>query len=517
MFHKLRELSKDLAIYGIGDIAVSIVNFLLLPVYVRYLSPGDYGVLGLLSGVEVVAKVVVRLGLDGSFMRFFYDCDTQHTRQRLASTLFFFLLAVNGLLLAVSLGASALLAEFLFGSERYTRALQLTLANTFVIGFTFFPFHVLRIERRAVEFGVLTLSRSIGTLLLRIVLIVGFGFGVMGVVLADVIMTAVLMVLLLRWFGPLIRPVFSIPLLRDALKFGLPRVPHAAAQQVMAAGDKVILAMYVSLAQVGIYTMGVSFGLTQKLFLSAFEYAWAPFYYANSREPDGRRILSLVTTYGFAVLCLLTAGLSAVAEDLLLTVVGSDYRSAAPVVTWTAVGVLFQGVYLLTSIGLNITKKTGFYPIATITAAGVNIALNLLLIPSFGLVGAAWANAASYAVQAGLAFVFAQAFYAIPYEWPRLVRVAAAAVIAWAIARSVPDLAPLVGLVSRGALVVGIFGGALLASGAFSTEELRLLAASRVRRAHDIPPTALVTTEPAAEIAAPGTLSGPAARADPEG
>ena len=99
MFQKFRELSKNLAVYGVGDVAIQIVSFLLVPVYVRYLSPADYGVLGLLGGVEAAAKLFFRWGLDGSFMRFWYDCEDQPARQRLASTIFFFLLAINAVLL----------------------------------------------------------------------------------------------------------------------------------------------------------------------------------------------------------------------------------------------------------------------------------------------------------------------------------------------------------------------------------------------------------------------------------
>src|SRR6476619_6718115 len=100
-----------MAIYGLGDVAVSIVNFLLLGIFVRYLSADDYGVLGLLGSVEVVAKIVFRFGLDGSFMRFFYDCKTEEERQRLASTIFFFLLAVNGAVLLGLLAATPALSR----------------------------------------------------------------------------------------------------------------------------------------------------------------------------------------------------------------------------------------------------------------------------------------------------------------------------------------------------------------------------------------------------------------------
>ena len=92
MFQKIRELSKNLAIYGLGDVAIQAVNFLLLPVYVRYLTPSDYGVLAILGSVEAVTKLFFRWGVDGSFMRFWYDCTDDRDRQRLASTLFFFLL-----------------------------------------------------------------------------------------------------------------------------------------------------------------------------------------------------------------------------------------------------------------------------------------------------------------------------------------------------------------------------------------------------------------------------------------
>ena len=67
----------------------------------------------------------------------------------------------------------------LLGAEGYTLALQLVLLNTFAIGFTFIPLHVMRIEDRARQFTLFTFSRSAATLLLRIVLVVGFGSGAM--------------------------------------------------------------------------------------------------------------------------------------------------------------------------------------------------------------------------------------------------------------------------------------------------------------------------------------------------
>ena len=512
MFHKVRELSKDLAIYGVGDVAISVINFALLPIFTLYLSTGDYGVLALLGAVEVVSKIVFRFGLDGAFMRFYYLYDGEADRQKLASTIFLFLLLVNSVLLLVAVLAAPLASAHLFGwtadvpaAERsmHVRALQLVLLNTYAISFTFFPFHLLRMQKRAAEFSLLTVARSISTLLLRIFFVIGLGFSYMGIVVADVLVTALLLAILLRWFAPLIRPVFSRAMLRESLAFGMPRVPHAFAQQVMAVGDRFILSWFRPVTEIGIYSMGATFGLTQKLFLSAFEYAWAPFYYSTAREADGQRVFAVITTYAFAVLCLMTAGLSATGADLLALMVPDTFAPAAEVITWTAVGVLLQGVYLLTSIGLNITKKTQYYPLSTVAAAAASIALNIALIPRFGIVGAAWANAAAYALQAAIAFRFSQRFYPIAYEWGRLVRVAAAALLGYLVAQQLPAMSPLAGVLARGSTVLVVTGGVLGLSGFFHAAEMEILKRLR-RRSKDesasvLPPE---TTEFAGEIIA---------------
>ena len=477
MFQKIRELTKHLAIYGSGDVAIQALNFLLLPLYVKFLSKADYGVLALLASVEATVKLFFRWGVDGAFMRFWYDCADEREQQRLASTLFLFLVGANGALLALSLVAAPFFGGRLLQSEGYTLALQLVLLNTFAMGFTFIPFHVLRIEGRSREFSGLTLARSASTLVLRLILVVGAGLGVMGVVVADVIVTAVLLVVMLRWFIPLLRPVFAPGILRKSLAFGLPRVPHGFALQLMAVGDRFVLTRYVPVQDIGLYSIGVSFGLIEKIVLGAFEYAWAPFYYATAREPDAGRVFRTVTTYGVALLALMTAGLCAVAADLLNLASHGLFVAATGVMMWTAIGVFFYGVYLLTSIGLNITSNTTYYPVTTAIGAGLNIGLNFALIPRFGIIGAAWANGAAYAVQAGLAFAFSQRFYPIRHEYGRLARAIAAAVIAFLVAERLPVMPALVGIIVRGTTVVAVMTALLWITRFFNTDEIRALQA----------------------------------------
>jgi O-antigen/teichoic acid export membrane protein len=246
--------------------------------------------------------------------------------------------------------------------------------------------------------------------------------------------------------------------------------------------------------------MGVSFGLIPKIALGAFESAWAPFYYATSREPDAKHVFTTVTTYGITALALMTAGLSAIGPDLLHVMTRGRFVDAAPVVTWTAIGVFFYGVYLLTSIGLNITTNTKYYPLSTVVGAAVNVGLNFLLIPSYGMLGAAWANGASYAVQSGIAYHFSQRFYPIPYERARIMWAVAAAILAYGAASFLPGMPPLAGLLARGTTVVVVMGGVLGVAGFFNADELRWLNRLRHLRGRKPVTRAADVTEMAGEI-----------------
>jgi hypothetical protein len=184
------------------------------------------------------------------------------------------------------------------------------------------------------------------------------------------------------------------------------------------------------------------------------------------------------------------------------------WSDVATVITWTSLGVFLQGIYLLTSIGLNITKRTQFYPVATMAAAATNVSLNFLWIPRYGIIGAAWANGAAYAVQAALGYVLSQRFYAIAYEWGRLARVCGAGVVASLVARWLPrvrldvdprsTMAHLPDVFTRGTTVVVVYLGLLAVSGFFQPEELKRLRALRRRSG---PPRAGTASPDSTEMA----------------
>lgn len=487
MRERVRHLSKGVAVYGAGDAAIQIVNLGLLAVYVKgeFLLPSDYGALLILVGVEAFAKVLLRFGLDGAFMRFYYDRAAGAPLARLTSTIFWFLLVVDLIVIAGALAASGWIGPRVFADPNHLAGLRLMLLNVFLISPTFLPFHLMRMRDQAVAYSAFMFARSAGTTVARVVLVIGLGYGIAGWFLADLAMTLVLLPLLWRRIRPHVAATFSAPELRALLRFGLPRVPHGVALQALDAGNRLLLAAYLPQARLGIYQNGVTLATGIRFFLAAFETAWAPFYYGTAKQADAKTVFRKVTTYGIAVLVLLAAVTTSVARDAILVMLEPTYLDATRVIPLVAAGICFQGVYLLTSIGINLTGRTELYPVATFAAAGIGLGSGLYLMPRYGITGAAVAFLLAYATQATVAFVLAQRVYPMRYETARLARIlgaglAAALVGVWV----VPPMPALAGLLVRAAATTAVYAALLWTTGFLRGSERAFLGEvwARLRR-----------------------------------
>jgi O-antigen/teichoic acid export membrane protein len=343
------------------------------------------------------------------------------------------------LFLCVALGARGLTA-LLFGHDQPVSTLViLAAADVWLGSFAFVPLNLLRIQERPGLFSSFAVARHATNTALK-VLLVTQGWGVAGVLWSDLVATGLFALLLAPTLFRNASRHFSWPLLRECLRFGAPKVPHGLMVQAQNLADRKILDLFVSRAEVGVYQMGYTFGQGVKFALSAFEPAWQPFVYSQLKSPDAPRTISRVVTYAWAGFATLALGVAVFGRELLILMTPKNpaFQAAAPLIPPVALAYLFHGAFLLTSIGIGVRKEARYYPIITTLTAATNIAANFALIPRYGMLGAAWATVASYALMAALGLMFSQRLYPIPFEWPRLTRVAGAALVAFVLSLFAP-------------------------------------------------------------------------------
>jgi O-antigen/teichoic acid export membrane protein len=402
-----------------------------------------------------VAKIVFRLGLDAGFFRVYYDLDTDGERRRLAGTVALFAAAVGtAFFVATVLGAGGL-ARLVLDTDApgLRRLIVLAAADVWLGTFAFVPLALLRIQDRPGLFSALAVFRHVVNIVLKVALVMK-GLGVAGVLWSDAIATFLFSLALLPILLRHATLALSLPLLRAALGFGAPKVPHGILVQALNLADRKILDLFVSRAEVGIYQLGYTFGGTVKFALSAFEPAWQPFVYSQARRPEAPALLARVVTYAFAAFLGVSLAVAVLGGDLLVLMTPRNpaFWAAAGIVPVVALAYVFHGAFLLGSIGIGIEKRARYYPMITAAAAATNIAGNFLMIPRFGIAGAAWATVVSYAVMAGLGVLLSRRLYPVPFETGRLAGLLAAASLVYAVSLLAPaDLAR--GLAVKAALV----------------------------------------------------------------
>jgi O-antigen/teichoic acid export membrane protein len=424
MVEKFKKLLSHTLIYGLGSYAGRVVNFLLLPVYTRYLTPQDYGVLSLVGVLGQILFIFLNMGQSTSLFRFYFRHDDEEKRMRVISTAFLLLVGVSLPLICVPLMATDTVAQLLLGNGAYGLFIWLGCLTILCKVFLRIPFAIMRAREQSTRYAVWSSVQTLLTASLAIALVVGWQQGVMGVLLSQFLAELVLCLLLL---GPVLYRLplrFSTTDARGLLSFGLPLIPAGVAGFVLDLSDRYFLKHYTDLHQVGLYSLGYRFGEIIYLFVGAFQLAWPPFVFANEKAPNAPSLYAQATTYYFTAIVFLCLVVSVFARELIFIMATPAFYDAYKVVPLIALSGLFEGLTFVGGVGINLQNKTIYRPFIVGAAALLNLALNVLLIPSYGMMGAATATVLAFLLQSLLTFAIALRFYSVPYQYLRLAKVA---------------------------------------------------------------------------------------------
>jgi O-antigen/teichoic acid export membrane protein len=186
--------------------------------------------------------------------------------------------------------------------------------------------------------------------------------------------------------------------------------------------DRPILTKLTNLNVAGIYSANYKLGIFMMLFVSMFQFAWQPFFFQHAEEKDIKQVFAKILTYFTIVSCLILVILSLFIDDIIKiqilhrTLIGAKYWSGVVIVPIVLFGYVFNGIYFILSAGMFIKEKSLYIPIITGGGAIINVGVNLLLIPIWGIVGAALATLAAYFAMAVGVYFVTQKFYKIQYE-----------------------------------------------------------------------------------------------------
>ncbi len=425
MRDKIKSLSKQTLIYGTSTIVGRFLNFLLVPFYTNIFPPSEYGVITLVFAYIAMLNIFYSLGFESGYFKFASTLEVGNDKENFSHP--FFTILFNSLLLSLILfSISSSAAGIIDLQPKYASFVKYSALILIFDAVCLVPFASLRLQNKAVQFTTIKVINIVINVGLNFVLVLGFKFGLEAVFISNLAASIVTFILLLPIVLKNISFKYNPKLFDELWKFSLPYVPAGLASIMVQVVSRPIMQYLTDEATVGIFQANYRLGIFMMLLVAMFEYAWRPFFLNNAKEPNAKQIFSKVMTVfvGFSSIILIV--LSFFIEDIIKIpipyrghtrhIIGSEYWGGIYIVPLILFSYLMNGIYINLMAGIYIEKKTKYLPFITGLGAVINIVFNIVLIPKFGLYGAAFATVFSYASMTIYIYYISQKFYPVNYE-----------------------------------------------------------------------------------------------------
>ena len=467
----LRRLATTGAAYTAASILSKVIAVALLPLYTRYLTTADYGAAEVMFAAVVSISIVVRLGLIEAVLRFYYR-DDENPERVVASTfagLFWF--ATIGALIALPFAEP--LSEFLL-EEPAADLARISIGGLWVLTMYEFMLTLFRLEERARAFFITTVLNVLASIGLTVVLVVGEGEGARGLLIGSYATGAAFVfgLIVLQFRRLSLR--FDRALLRRLLRFGLPTMPAEVSLYLLNFVDRLIIVRSLGLAEAGLYSLAVKFAQGVNVLVRGFQLAWPPLAYSIRDDDEARRTYATVVTLFVAACSFVVTGMWIFSRWIARALAAPEFFDSYEAVGLISTAVTLYALYLVLVVILGRTGRTEFNFPAAIGGLIVNVALNLILVPPLGIVGAGLALVASYLVVLALMYGLTQRLFPVPYEWGRLTRIVLTVTVLVGAAELAMPTSGAAGFLGRAALLAA-YPLLLAATGFLSLEERAML------------------------------------------
>ncbi len=420
MLEKLKSLSKQTLIYGTSTIIGRFLNFILVPFYTNVFPPSEYGVVAVVFAYIAFLNIVYSFGFEAGYFYFGSQKEIGTDKENFSHP--YMMIAVNSLIF------SGIIAIFHSPIASITgiNNQSFIFYSAFILFFdalTLIPFAYLRLKNKAKVFASIKLINISVNVLLNLLLILVFKFGLEAIFISNLAASFITFLLLLPYIIKNLSFSFNKSLIKELWKFSVPYLPAAIASMVVQTLNILMLRFLVDVKTVGIYNANYRLGIFMMLVVSMFEYAWRPFFLNNAKEPGAKELFAKILTLFIGAASLIYVILTFTIQDLIKIplpfkgfLIGRQYWEGVVIVPVVLLAYLFLGIYTNLIAGIYIEKKTKYLPFITGLGAVLNIGSALLLIPVWGIIGSAVTTLISYIAMAVYIYIVSQRFYPVKYE-----------------------------------------------------------------------------------------------------
>lgn len=425
---KLKEVGRHSVVYGLGSIAQSAVQFVLIPMLTAAFTLGAFGAYSLVQMVATISSSLCFLGMTSAMPRSYFDYQDPEDRKSVFTTAFLLLLVGAALQVLIGVLGGRLLSRLVLRTEAYSGAMGWAMAGgalAFINTYFFTWLRFLRKSLISVGFSILTLAGSIGLSAWFIRLHPG---SVTAPFVAICLTQGLIMAVFLGIYG---RSAFTTRILQREvgllLAYGIPNVLTGFAAILIDWSDRIVIERSVSLGDAGLYSAAFRLGaLVNVLLIAPFGQIWSPMMIEYRRHDDIREFYAKVTSYFFLLGSLVLIVSALFIRNVLPVLIRSQLNEAVFLVTlFVMAGYLIYGYTNICAAGLIYERKIHQFAYVYYAVAVVKLGLNTFVIPAYALAGAAATTLLANILVPVSIYALAKRYFSIAFEWRRIATLAA--------------------------------------------------------------------------------------------
>jgi O-antigen/teichoic acid export membrane protein len=416
----LKKLASQTAIYGLSSVVGRLLNYLLVPLYTRYFLPPEYGVVTELYAYVAFLVVMLTYGMETAFFRF---SKKEETTKVYSTTLISLLISSVVFVGLIFLNSSAISQWLGYANHpEYIQFFALIIGMDAVASISFAK---LREQDKAMRFAFIRIVNIMINIGLNLYFIVYQEYGIAYIFIANLVASVITLLML---FPQMISSswVFDKKLWKKMMIYALPLLIAGLAGMTNETIDRILLKHLlpntdIAASELGLYGAFYKLSIIMILFIQTFRFAAEPFFFAQEKEGNSRKIYADVMKYFTIIMAIIFLGVT-IFYDVLKGFLGSEYHDERGflVVSILLLANLFLGIYYNLSIWYKLTEKTKYGAYLSIFGAIITLSLNFTLIPVLGFVGCAWATLVCYFSMTVASYYLGKRHFSVPYQVKRI-------------------------------------------------------------------------------------------------
>ncbi|MGQ1785512.1 MULTISPECIES: oligosaccharide flippase family protein [unclassified Saccharicrinis] len=423
IFNRLRSTVIQSFFYSLGNFFGKFSGIILLPIYLLYLPVEVFGLFALFEALFQIFQVFSGLGVKLGFARWYWDKGNTPNQKSLFFTAFTFNVIVCVLFSILLYLGFDLVSRYYLKTPIGNYLVVLFIVGNLIKLLSEIPMLLLRAQHRAKKHSVVQLVQLISFVGFVYVFLAWFKMRLEGLFWATILSASFQFLILIPVIVRNIKLKLEVKIIKDILKYGFPVALGNMVNVLFNFTDKYFINLFSNLKNVGTFTIAHKISnIVNLLIVNAFMNAYMHSYFKGADKEEGEKFFTRSFTYFLMVISFCSLLLILFIEEalMLFNTQQTDYKDSIILVPILTIGLIFGGIRQMLTLPINKIKKTKIIGTLSVVAGMLNVILNILFIPRWHAIGAAYATGIVQIISSGVLVYYTLKLTQLHLEWKRI-------------------------------------------------------------------------------------------------